>query len=1328
MNRTGILCHLRSKGLHWRSLCLAIGLSCSLSTSLRTHGTIVAWGNNNNGQTTVPGDLTNVTALAAGLLHSLALRPNGTVAAWGDNFFGQLNVPPGLSDVASIAAGGVRSLAIRSNGTLVAWGEPSAVPPGLTNLMAVAAGWEHNLALTREGRVIGWGSVSNIPPGLSNIIAIAAGDGHSLALRADGRVFAWGSNNFGQATVPPGLTNVAAIAAGKDHSVALRRNGTVVTWGANYDGQTNVPAGLTNIAAIAAGAYHTVALRANGTLTAWGSSVFNQTVVPPWSGFQKIAAGGYHNLAHLVNNAPAITVQPSSQRVMVTESAVLQVLAVGAPPLSFQWRRDGTNIAGATNTTLVFPNLQLGDAGTYTVTVGNPFGSVTSVEAVLTPLLAPPYIVVAPTDQTTICGEDATFSVLADGSAPLGYEWYFEDTPIEGATNGTLNLPGVLTNQAGGYHVVITNDHGAVTSSVVTLTVIANPPVITSPLEVAAEQGQFFSYTITGEQNPTDFSAADLPAGLTINPTTGVISGIPQPCGVFPVTITTANACAAYTDVLTITIGTSVPTITSPLSASGKQGDFFTYTITGQFNPYLFAANWLPLGLELDPATGIISGIPWQSGTFTPMITAANACASDTQPLALTFSPSVPAITSPLTATGTEEQNFTYQITATESPTGFGAQGLPVGLTLDPLTGLISGQSVYAGDFDVIIQASNAWGTGSAIVRFSFANELITGLSIANVSFTYSAPYLLDFEFSLRDNEDPALGDAVVVAPHLLTVVAKEDEQTISPSETAVIIQRGSAKQLKANLVLDFTQSLASLEHGDSNEDGISDAIEAMVSGAQSFVNQQSPDAQIGVFEFHRDDADPQQVVPLTTDKALLNEAIAGIWTNYVQWFPSSSRAWDALNLAITDLGASNRDEQHYVIFLSDGRDESSLATVDDVITAATNNGVKIYGIGFGNEIQTANLTAITSQTQGRYYEATNAVDLAAKFAQISKDLNGQYILRWATLKRSANAFTPSFEINYQGFTALSPTNPVSTDFDNPIVDTNTVPFTTNYPLITNIVIGLYVPADYAGSVTLGSLRLTPDAAVQPTAMTLRAAYIPRFIRQLRINYRANWPCTTTLMSTNSGEILHGWSLTETNDGAGGTWLELTSPNPQSLTTSLPYGSLGNLVHFNFRDVVSASNSFSRFDVDNAIYQTTGGQRFVVENTNTFLTVYPTLPFGTPVPWLIANGITNNFVDAEVADPDGDGVPTWQEYLANTNPRNPASVLAVRELDFDLYGRGLITFSTAPLRRYRVETSTDLLFWEMVRDQIPGTGGEITVLDERYQPWVTQTFYRVVAY
>src|SRR5204863_5624930 len=97
----------------------------------RLDGTVVAWGNNNSGQTKVPSDLTNAVAIAAGAYHSLALRDNGTVTAWGDNldsegvFAGQSIPPAGLSQVVAISAGDFHSVAVSSNGLLTAWGDNS---------------------------------------------------------------------------------------------------------------------------------------------------------------------------------------------------------------------------------------------------------------------------------------------------------------------------------------------------------------------------------------------------------------------------------------------------------------------------------------------------------------------------------------------------------------------------------------------------------------------------------------------------------------------------------------------------------------------------------------------------------------------------------------------------------------------------------------------------------------------------------------------------------------------------------------------------------------------------------------------------------------------------------------------------------------------------------------------------------------------------------------------------------------------------------------------------------------------------------------------------
>jgi hypothetical protein len=98
-----------------------------------------------------------VTAIAAGSGHSVALKSNGTVVAWGENDFGQTTVPiAAQSGVTAIAAGGLHTVVLK-NGAVLAWGSnaygqtnvPVAAKSGAT---AIAAGWSHTLA--RIGKVI----------------------------------------------------------------------------------------------------------------------------------------------------------------------------------------------------------------------------------------------------------------------------------------------------------------------------------------------------------------------------------------------------------------------------------------------------------------------------------------------------------------------------------------------------------------------------------------------------------------------------------------------------------------------------------------------------------------------------------------------------------------------------------------------------------------------------------------------------------------------------------------------------------------------------------------------------------------------------------------------------------------------------------------------------------------------------------------------------------------------------------------------------------------------------------------------------------------------
>lgn len=278
---------------------------------------LVAWGDNSEGQSTVPPHLNNVVAAAGGDFHSIALRSDGTLTAWGNNADKQLDIPKKLPPILLVAAGAAHNLAVDNNGLLHAWGDDTFgqcdVPAGaVIQPIAVAAGNGHSLALLVSGAVVAWGDdtygqVSLPPiinpdfyPGPAPVQAIAAGLYHSLALLTTGAVVGWGDDSSGQIDIPENITNAVAITAGDLHSAALLSDGTVAVWGDNTYGQTNVPPGLTNVVAIAAGNFHTLALLADGSVVGWGGNQNGQANIPATvRDAVGIAAGEFHSMALL---------------------------------------------------------------------------------------------------------------------------------------------------------------------------------------------------------------------------------------------------------------------------------------------------------------------------------------------------------------------------------------------------------------------------------------------------------------------------------------------------------------------------------------------------------------------------------------------------------------------------------------------------------------------------------------------------------------------------------------------------------------------------------------------------------------------------------------------------------------------------------------------------------------------------------------------------------------------------------------------------------------------------------------------------------------------
>lgn len=199
------------------------------------------------------------------------------VIAWGDNQYGQSTIPNGLNDVVDIAVGSWHTVALLGDGQVVAWGLGSRanVPAELENAVAISAGWHHSLALDASGRVYAWGEnyngQCNVPSAVIDAVAISAGGSHSMALLRDGSVVAWGQNTYGQCNVPESVVNAVSIAAGVTHSFAILRNGTVIGWGDPSDGRSNVPTSLVDPLKIVSGGSDNRALLRNGKVLAWGA-------------------------------------------------------------------------------------------------------------------------------------------------------------------------------------------------------------------------------------------------------------------------------------------------------------------------------------------------------------------------------------------------------------------------------------------------------------------------------------------------------------------------------------------------------------------------------------------------------------------------------------------------------------------------------------------------------------------------------------------------------------------------------------------------------------------------------------------------------------------------------------------------------------------------------------------------------------------------------------------------------------------------------------------------------------------------------------------------
>jgi parallel beta-helix repeat protein len=324
-------------------------------------------------------------------------------------------------------------------------------------------------------------------------------------------------------------------------------------------------------------------------------------------------------------------------------------------------------------------------------------------------------------------------------------------------TYGALNLPSGLSLNAtsgeiggipttvGNATVTISVSNSAGTASrTLVLTIHPPTPVITSASTSNGTFATAYRHQITATNTPTEFASTSLPSGLAMNAKTGLISGTPLLDGTFTAKIFATNAGGTANQTLTFVIASLMPRLTSLGTATAQVGSPFYYRITATNLAKSYGALNLPSGLTLNATRGEISGIPTTVGNTTVTISASNGAGTASRSLSITILPPAPVITSAATSVATFGTACNHQITASNSPSLYSVLSLPLGLTLDTKTGLISGTPKTDGSFVARISATNAGGTGTQMLTFTIAPKVpqITSPSTASAqvgkSFSYS--------------------------------------------------------------------------------------------------------------------------------------------------------------------------------------------------------------------------------------------------------------------------------------------------------------------------------------------------------------------------------------------------------------------------------------------------------------------------------------------------------------------------------------------------------------------------------------------------------------